>query len=514
MRAKVGVLLTVLILLAAQPAAVAAPKPNAPCTKPQQRSGQLVCTKVKGKLIWRKAPSPKPTPPPVEPPRDYSPDSTGATVTNQGLVGRTLMGYQGWFACPTDDTGPSWVHWFDYGKPATAAGLTVDFWPDTSEYSEGELCKTDMVTERGRPLMAYSGYNQTVLNRHFSWMQQYNIDGVALQRFVGRMIPPNTYAHDWKLLERTSVAAQRYGRIFYFEYDTNFGKDDPVQLVTTIKQDWKRAVDAGLTSTTAYLQHNGRPVVELWGIGLPGVSLLSATQAADLISFFKNNPDPRYRATLIGGLGSYWRTGTGDAEAGEEWAKVYRSFDVINPWSVGRYGSLYANEAQTYAQEVVAGDIAETNRLGILYLPVVWPGTSWTNLMRNRGATYERNMMPRFCGAFYWQQVVNVLRAGSKQVFIAMFDEVDEGTSMYKMVPTQADLPTDSLLIPLDFDGCTLNSDFYLRLAGATAASTRSGSIPTRDLPIPLAPGETLAPPNFGRGTDGRPVATFDRGLS
>jgi hypothetical protein len=510
---RAAIALTLLLLLGSQ-SAVAAPKVNTPCKVAKQRAGSLICTKVGGKLLWKLAPKPSPKPSPTATPLDMSPASTGTVTNNNGLIGRTLMGYQGWFACPTDDTGPDWVHWFDYGKRATASGLTVDFWPDVSEYSQGELCKTEMTTESGQPLMAYSGYNQTVINRHFSWLQQYNIDGVALQRFVARMIPADIYAHDWTLLQRVSSAAQRYGRVFYFEYDTNFGDDDPTKLVSTIKQDWKRTVDAGITSTSSYLQLNGQPLVELWGIGLPGVNRMTASQAADLVAFFKQNPDPKYRAAVVGGLGSYWRTGTGDAQPGEDWAKVYRSFDVINPWSVGRYGSINVGEAQTYANDVVAGDVEETQRLGILYLPVVWPGSSWINLQRNRGQAYERNMMPRFCGAFYWQQVVNVLRAGSKQVFVAMFDEVDEGTAMYKMVSTQADLPKDSLLIPLDVDGCKLNSDFYLRLASATAATTRSGTTPTRQLPIPLAPGETVAPPTFGRTIDGSTATSFERGLS
>lgn len=511
MRRRWALLLAVLMLLTAQTSALASPRVNAACKKPNQRSGLLVCSKVQGRLVWRKAALPKPTPP--APPVDYAPASTGATVGNQGIIGRTLMGYQAWFACPNDGTGPDWSHWFDYGKPATAPGLTVDFWPDVSEYSTGELCRTELVAENGQPLAAYSGGNQTVINRHFSWLQQYNIDGVAFQRFVSRMIPNNTYAYDWTLLERVSKAAQRYGRVFYFEYDTNFGTDDPTRMLSTIKQDWKRAVDAGVTKTSAYLQLNGLPLVELWGIGLPGVSRMSAAQAADLIAFFKQNPDPKYRAAVIGGLGSYWREGINDAEPGAEWAKVYRSFDVINPWSVGRYGSTYVSEAQNYAREVVAGDVAETQKLGIVYLPVVWPGSSWTNLQRNRGERYERNMFPRYCGSFYWQQVVNVLDAGAKQMFIAMFDEVDEGTAMYKMVTAQTGLPKDSQLIPLDIDGCKLNSDFYLRLASATADATRSGGVPGRGLPIPLAAGETMSPPTFGTGTDGVPVHTFTRGL-
>ena len=76
-----------------------------------------------------------------------------------------------------------------------------------------------------------------------------------------------------------------------------------------------------------------------------------------------------------------------DAAGGKAWAKVYRSLPYIAVWPVGRYGSIHVNEAQTYDKEVTAGDFRETRKLGIGYLPGVWPGSSWTNLTRNRWST-------------------------------------------------------------------------------------------------------------------------------
>ena len=56
-----------------------------------------------------------------------------------------------------------------------------------------------------------------------------------------------------------------------------------------------------------------------------------------LIEFFKNNPEPRYRVTLVGGVPSRWRERGYDAKRIPEWDRVYRAFDVISPWTVGRF---------------------------------------------------------------------------------------------------------------------------------------------------------------------------------
>jgi hypothetical protein len=60
----------------------------------------------------------------------------------------------------------------------------------------------------------------------------------------------------------------------------------------------------------------------------------------------------------------------------------------------------------------------------------------------------------------------------------AMFDEVDEGTAMFKLAPTAARIPTGASFVPLDADGRALQSGFYLRVGGAATALLRG------DLPI------------------------------
>jgi hypothetical protein len=112
---------------------------------------------------------------------------------------------------------------------------------------------------------------------------------------------------------------------------------------------------------------------------------------------------------------------------------------------------------------------------------VIFPGFSWTNL--NHG-TY--NQIPRNGGNFYWRQVYNALRSGCTMIYGAMFDEVDEGTAMYKLAPTAAQLPAQGTFVPLNVDGYNLASDWYLRLADKAGRMLR-GEIPLQ-FQIPISP--------------------------
>jgi hypothetical protein len=138
---------------------------------------------------------------------------------------------------------------------------------------------------------------------------------------------------------------------------------------------------------------------------------------------------------------------------------VYRSFDILSPWTVGRFRDAHGID-RFYTDEV-AKDLSETRRLGIEYMPVVYPGFSWHNM--NRTAPF--NPIPRRGGRFFWRQVERALRAGSTMLYGAMFDEVDEGTAMFKLAASRSDAPIERPVVTLDVDGEPLPSDWYLRLA-------------------------------------------------
>lgn len=374
------------------------------------------------------------------------------------LHGKLLFGYQGWFGCPQDGSPlGSWEHWFRRGAEASAATVRVDMWPDVAELEPGERCPTPLSFPDGRRADVYSAYNPRTVDRHFRWMQEYDLPGVFLQRFTARLDNAAVRGFRDGVVSNVRGAAESHGRVFALMYDISGHARESV--TDALKRDWVHAVDTlRITESPRYLRHQGLPLVAIWGFGFTDRSP-TPTQAADLIDFFKNNPNPRYRVTLLGGIPARWRTLTGDSQADPDWAAVYRSFDVVSPWTVGRFRD--AAGIDRFYQEEVAKDLAETRRLGIEYMPVVFPGFSWHNMTR----TAPFNPIPRRGGRFYWRQVVRALRAGNTMLYNAMFDEVDEGTAMFKVAASPREAPIEARMVTLDVDGEALPSDWYLRLA-------------------------------------------------
>jgi hypothetical protein len=391
------------------------------------------------------------------------------------LNNKLLMGYQGWFSCPSDGSPiGEWVHWFKSQTP-DANNIRVDLFPDMSEYESDELCPTMMRYADGSTVYLYSAWNKKSVMRHFKWMKDYGIDGVLLQRFASELRDPRFFAARNRVLDSVREASELYGRVFAIEYDIS-GMNEST-LVEDIVNDWNFLCnDMKIIESNRYLRHNGKPVLFIWGLGFndrPG----SVDQAKSIIDWFKKNAPQNQLVTLVGGVPTYWRTlqaGT-DTKTEPGWADVYRSFDVINPWMVGRFKN--EQEADSFKNNIMVPDIQECKKYNIEYMPVVFPGFSWHNM--NRGTPNESplNLIPRNGGRFYWRQVYNAISAGSKMIFNAMFDEVDEGTAMMKVVSKRADLPVGADFVYLEIDGYSLPSDFYLELAGK-ATKMLQGEIP------------------------------------
>jgi len=411
------------------------------------------------------------------------PNETAAAPAFEAVVDATtlerkmLFGYQGWFLGHGDGSPVNgWTHWFRNDAP-TAANLTIDQWPDTSELGADELYATNLAYPDGSIARLYSAYNAKTVARHFAWMKEAGIDGVTLQRFLAEVRDPRLLAARDQVTRNVQAGAEAEGRVFAIEYDVS--GVDPAHLVAWLKADWRYLVDTlEVTASPRYLKDGGKPVLYLWGLGFsdrPG----TPADAAALIDWLTTSADPQYRVTLVGGIPAHWRTLGGDSKRDAAWAPVYRSFDVLSPWTVGRFGDDAGADA--YRARMLAADLAAATAAGKRYMPVVFPGFSWHNL---RGGAW--NQIPRRGGAFYWRQVWNAVGAGATMLKTAMFDEVDEGTAMFKLAPTAAKLPTGASLVPLDADGHALPSDFYLRVGGAATAVLR-GDLPLSST-LPVAP--------------------------
>ena len=316
----------------------------------------------------------------------------------------------------------------------------------------------------GTPAKLYSSYKSKTVLRHFRWMHDYGVDGVFLQRFTSELTDPS--AADWRnqAAYNCRAGAEAYGRVFAMMYDIS-GQNSNT-LVATLTNDWNLISGTmRLTNSARYLRHNGRPVVAIWGFGFtdrPG----TAAEAQLIIDWFK-----AAGCTVMGGIPTNWRTLTSDSKTDPAWAAVYRSFDILSPWAVGRYSSNTG--ADNFKQNYIVPDLAAARQAGRDYLPVIWPGFSWKNL--NDGPL---NQIPRSGGRFWWRQLYNAQSAGCNMIYGAMFDEVDEGTAMFKMAATPAQLPAQGTFVPLNIDGEALPSDWYLRIAG------EGGKMLRREIPL------------------------------
>jgi hypothetical protein len=358
-----------------------------------------------------------------------------------------------------------------------AAAYRPDMWPDTTELTDEERCPTDMVYPDGSPAFLYSAANSNTVLRHFQWMAEYGVDGVFLQRFGSQLIYPDTLEQRNQLSGYVHSAADSYGRVWAIMYDVTGLDERPVDLVETFQEDWRYLVDvARVTESPAYLHHEGLPVVAIWGLGYddrPG----TPQQAMELVAFFQDNSDPRYRATVMGGVPFSWRVPEPPAEPDLAWADYYCSLDIISPWTVGAYG---VPGDVDFWQPAMVQDMARAAECGAEYMPVVYPGHSYHNPDPSR----PFNEYPRQGGRLYWHQVFRALEAGATMVYNAMFDEVDEGTAMYKVAATAADAPAGLELVTLDTDGDCLPSDWYLSLAGEASRMVRGEIALTDTIPI------------------------------
>ena len=399
----------------------------------------------------------------------------GGAVDATTLEGKLMFGYQGWFACPGDGSQPNrWVHWFGAQQP-TADNATFDMWPDTSELDDDELFDTAMTYGDGTAARLYSAFTQKTVVRHFGWMKEHGIDGVFLQRFLSELGDPAFLQLRDQVALNAITGTEDHERVLALMYDVSGASE--ATLLADLQKDWAHMVDQlALTASARYLRHAGKPVLAIWGLGFddrPG----TAAQAAEIVAWFKSGAEQKYQVTLVGGVPREWRTlGTG-SKTDPAWAAVYRSFDVLTPWTVGAY--VDEAGADNYKDGTLAADLAEAEASGVAFMPVIFPGFSWTNL--NGGPL---NQIPRNGGAFWWRQFYNATSAGSTIVYGAMFDEVDEGTAMFKLAPNAASLPAQGTFLPLDADGIALPSDWYLRVAGEATRQLRGDTPLTATMPI------------------------------
>ena len=382
------------------------------------------------------------------------------TVDATTLHKKVLCGYQGWFRCPGDG-GSQWIHWSRSSSTIASNTLTFEMWPDMSEYTN-KYPAPGFTYPGGAQAYLFSSQDQQTVDRHFDWMLDYGIDGVFVQRFV-----VGVSGHPTNVLDHARKAANRTGRTFALTYDMSGQSTDTV--FSQMTNDWRWLVDnMHITQDPRYLHHNGKPVLMIWGFFS---DRFGTNLAHQIIDFFKN--DPTYGVTLVGGGEWWWRTDTAQG-----WSDVFKRFDVYSPWNVGNVSIDGTNKFASTAYWT--DDLAMASSLGVLYLPVIYPGFSWDNLQRQPPGT---SLIPRLGGDFFWKQFYAAKNLGLDMAYVAMFDEVDEGTAIFKVSNTP---PPQAYFV--SYDG--LPQDWYLRLA-AEGSKIISGEKPNSPV-IPISPSPPL----------------------
>ena len=176
------------------------------------------------------------------------------------------------------------------------------------------------------------------------------------------------------------------------------------------------------------------------------------------------------------GVPTFWRNLESDCIHDPYLHTLIKQSDIIMPWTIQRFTPLLHNDMDRY-RDLIIEDIKWCNANGVEYVPAVTPGFSWHNLSRVEFPDDVKPIgsIPRQGGRFYWQQLSTAIRSGAKMIYVAMFDEVDEGTAIFKCTDNP---PVAHPAKFIDMDG--MPSDHYLWLTGEAAKMLR-GEKPLTD---------------------------------
>lgn len=395
--------------------------------------------------------------------------AAGDVVDATSLRGKSLCGYQGWFRCPGDAAGMGWIHWSRRSDRIDPATLTFEMWPDMSELAADERYPAPGFSyPDGRPAELFSSDHAATVLRHFEWMRDYGIDGAWLQHFAVDLPggpSQGRYPSRRRVLEHVRAAARKTGRAWALSFDIAGMPGEGIY--ETLTSEWKNLVDQEVMRDARYLHQDGKPVVQVWGFYHGNVQTrMTAEIANKLVDFFKSRGP--YAAYLVGGGDWNWRK-----VADQKWQAALGRLDAYAPWNVGNYRTDAAGikHASTGSW---AEERAECARRGVFWLPVVYPGFGWDNLQRKAAGT---TAIPRAGGRFYWEQFHALAKLGVDSAYVAMFDEVDEGTAIFKVTSSP---PREAHFV--GYEG--LPSDWYLRLTGEGTRMLRGERPLAGEIPI------------------------------
>lgn len=383
----------------------------------------------------------------------------------EGLI---MAGYQGWFHKPAKGS------WFgDEGQ------VRIDMWPDVSEYEN--TYPTGLRHVDGSVARFFSSDDEQTVKVHFKWMKDYGLDGVFMQRFWGAAKP--AARKNSNVLRYAMKAASDNGRAIGVMYDLS-GLNPNTDNCSMLIDDWKYLVDSLKVTNpdgeNTYVFYRGRPLVTIWGVGFPDRPYNIRNIGLErFMEFLKN--DPEYGGcSIMLGVPTFWRDLNSDCVNDSYLHELICQCDIVLPWMVQRFSPLLHNDMDRY-RDVILGDMKWCREHGIGYVPVVTPGFSWHNLSRFEfpDDVKPAGSIPRQGGRFYWQQIYTALNSGATMLYIAMFDEVNEGTAIFKCTDNP---PVGKDIQFVGMDG--MPSDHYLWLTGLAGRMLRHELPLSKRLPV------------------------------
>ncbi len=419
------------------------------------------------------------------------------SLFTEDMYNKIFCGYQGWFTTYGDDpvNDISWSHWCIQGTEPAPDTVTFDIWPDYTEYDAATLFYSTAYNweyKNGKSAGFFSSNMEKTIMLHCKWMRDYGIDGVFVQRFTSVLSEPKYLGRMDNVLRYLLKWGEKYGIKVAVMYDITGTLITEISKV--VIEDWIHLIkDLKVTSSSAYQYHPDRndkelPVVGVWGFGFLGQGVKG--QAVRIADLFKKNKDSDLHATIVGGVPAYWRTL--DRDSKPEYKEIYKLFDIISPWTVGRIAN---NDDVAKWTDMIRDDIQKAKSRGQEYMPVSFPGFSISNLTRNTSQLslkYSRinskystivennentklNLIARAGGNFMWSQLYHWKKTGTDLLYIAMFDEVDEATAIFKLAPKEELSTSPELFLTLNTDGFDLRSDHYLWMTGVLRFMIGSG---------------------------------------
>ena len=370
--------------------------------------------------------------------------------TYEGLV---MAGYQGWQGCPGDDSGDGkftdgvngWAHYLCSTVPGFKmnpgmCGNGFNFWPDCSEY-ENTYPLNGFTYPDGSQAVVFSAYDRQTVMTHFRWMQEYGIDGVFAQRFMVYVNKKYTIEHEFHLtnLDYQMQASNQYGRAICVMYDlVGMNAEShltPEYLLADLAElEEKYHFKDRSKGQKYYLYHNGKPLVALVSFAQMDMpyDMTECRRCVELVQ------EAGYSVMI--GVPTYWRDGGPDSPYTPALLKMITDLhpDVLMPWYTGRFD--YKGERSDYKRsstriafdsfkDRIRADAQWCRNAGVLFAPNCWPGFDWSH---QRPASLP---ISRYGGDFFWAQAYyEIATAGARAFYIGMFDEIDEGTQIFKVL--------------------------------------------------------------------------------